>query len=532
MDKNKSSEPMFSLANIYSKTFTTLKVTYGGNVIEFVIGNVIASRNKEELADPNEYVLLNSYLDYKGDEYKKKLFDLCSYIEEEIIYKEVKKDGIRPLPVEAFSLFLDHFDLNDIYIWLRDVIHFRVPSGLPEEFDPQIESDGRGTRVQTYLKSDYLELVAFCIVVKAVIGPIGTYASVKSKDVTGLHKELILFNIVQRHRIFQSDPALKLLGLIEKLVELPTNQDETDDARILERLLAKNDIPTYIFAVVVIVKLATYPIVTDDDVSHIVTKVYNYVNNRLKNKGELSKTIQPKTIITDMESGTGDKESIAESTRVIENISEATTVELNWCIDTVDKILKQLPQSMLSIIDSKVLIDAVNYTRVFNTSPINKCQIDLLSFIFKDLIDPRALDYIRLENIINLLSVGFAYLWGLGYKELAVLLIALSEAEIEETFGINLSTNKDKLDTNLKEELDFYFPYKRVAAANDIRNVVVETLTVLVKEIFSIKWLNTTDKGYYEEAYPAAVNNSLILPADIRNILAKFIIDHEKLRYK
>lgn len=520
---------MFHIENIYSKEDTTLVVSYGEMKTDFIISSIISKRNKDELADARAFSLINGYLDYKGDEFKKNLFDLYTQVEQQIFMEGMKKD-LHPLPTGIFAAVLDMFNLDDVFHYVKNVFQLRPPGLLADEFDTMIESDGRGTRVQTYLKDDYLALAAFSTVVKAIVGPIGHYAYVRSKDITGLHKDYILFHLIKRHPIFKSEPCVKLFGLIEKLVDLPTNPDDTDNIRILEKQLPKEEIPVYILANVIIQKISIDPLVTDTDTSHIVTKVYNYVNSKLKNKGDLSKTLQQKTAFTDTDSGTGDKESIAESTRVIENIPEGIIIELNWSLDNIDKIMSQLPNINKKYIDPEVLNDGLNYTKVFERATINKCQIDILFIIFKDVIDPRAIDYISIDHIIKLMAIGFAYLWGLGYKELALLLISIPDDSNNDTITINLSSTKARLSKETKELLDYYFPYKRVINEKDNANLVEETLTNLTSEYYNVKWLNTAEPKYLEAAY-GNVERANTLPSDLKSMLAGFIIDHEKLRY-
>ena len=187
----------FSIENLYIKNADTkIKVTYNDRMLEFTIGSVIGKKNKEDLDNTVQFVLLNEYLAYKGEVFQAELFDkLCKSMDD--IVATLTRAEIHPLPYHIVFPLLDHFDLNDVFLFLKNVKGLQAPSNLADTFDTSIESDGRGTRVQTYIKDDFIELAALTIIMKVVLGPLCELAYAKSKEVNSMHKEYILFQLIK-----------------------------------------------------------------------------------------------------------------------------------------------------------------------------------------------------------------------------------------------------------------------------------------------------------------------------------------------
>jgi len=519
---------MFSINNLFTKLNTTVKAKYKTREIEFVISSVISKRNKDELDNDIQFTLLNAYLDHKGEEFKEELFEKLLAADEEIMMSITRQD-IYPLPYSIIHPILDMFDMVDVFNFIKHTFKLKAPSNLMDEFDPLIESDGRGTRIQTYLKDDYLELATLSTILKATVGPICHFAYVKNKELNSIHREYILFHFYKSHKLYNTPPMQKLLGLVEKLVYLPTNGPDADSVRILEKQIPKDEIPIYVLGVVVLQKIAISPLVDDDENKNIITKIYNYINNKLKSSGDVSKSVRNKTALSDSEGAAGDRESIVESYRIISELSSGLSLEMDWAVSTIDRIIHQLPKHVSDMLDRNIVIEASQFCKAFHNGNIHRAQIDILAIIFKSLLDPRSLDYIKLESMVNLFSVGFAYLWAIDCKNLALLLTSQVDHNSADVMSINITVNRSRIPKEIKEELNTLFPYKRVINDNNQANLVEETVNELANEIFNMRWIPLAYDKYIVDVL-GEKNIQKILPADLKVQLAEFIIKNERLR--
>lgn len=497
--------------------------------IEFDMTSLITRRSKEEEEAGNEYYLLNSYLQYKGDqfqeEYYNRLLAAYKYVTEVSLFHKAI-----PVPRDIVANILDMFDLQDIFHYIRDVLQFKAPDRLTDVFDETIESDGEGSRVQTYTKTEYLELAALTIAVKAVIGVIAEYAQIKKDDLNNIHRDYILFGFFEKYpKIFNSDPMQKLIGKAEKLVNSPKNEKNVEERMIIDKQLARDEIPVSIAATVVLQKLGTTAMITDNSNKNIVNKIYNYIMSKLKTNGAVNKTIRDKSPSDTVKDENSESESPIETYRSLTDIEQGKLIEFNWALRSEDVVVKQLPEKMKKLIKMEDVINAKDFIRCFESEVrLTKLQIDLLGIIFKYIIDPRAIDRINIASILNIMAVGFSYLWNSDCKALALILTAKVPEVDPDEFRVNSTTNKTKLTQELRDKLDELYPYKRVTNESKAVNVVVETIDEMADDIDSKAWIPSATDKYRDIYYQETGDNRIITP-DIKIQLAEFIIKHEEI---
>lgn len=522
---------MIKVINFNSTVLTSVEVIHGNMSLEFVIGTIISKRNKEELDGNKQFKLLNAYLDYKGGEFKSELFERLKEAEENVVMLIGKQD-IHPLPYHIAHPIFDLFDILDVFNFVKNIYKIKPPSNLMDEFDMLYETDGRGTRVQTYLKDDYLELAALSIIIKIGMLPVYHFAYTKNQEITCLQKEYILFHFIKSHKIYETPPMVKLLNLVDKLLNLPTNKPEETSIRILESRLPKDEMIIVNLAKIVIQRLSIATIVDDDEEKNIVTKIYNYINNKLKPSGDISTSYREKSPLKDVESSeAGDKESIIESHRTMDDIPKGFQVELDWAISVADDVIDQMPNGYKKYIDRQLMLDALNFCDVFKNGNIQDEQVAILGIIFKRVTDPRSLKQVSIESIINLLAIGFSYLWNLGFKQLALLLTAQENVISLDSMTINSRVNQSRLSKEIKEKLTELFPYERPTNETTTVNLADEWINNVANKLFEKKWMATAYDTYVMDGL-GEKNNNLLLPANLKVLLAEFLIKHEYAEFE
>lgn len=514
---------MFSMTHNLTSKNTMIRVSFKEKTVEFVISPTIVSKDRSGDVNALQFTLLNAYLDYKGDGFKELLINTLekSY---EMVMDTLDLHGIEQLPYKAIDNIIDLMDLEDIYKYIKHGYRLTPPANLKDTFDEQIELDAKGSRDQTYTKDDYLYLSALVLIIKATIGPICLYSYIKQNEINPSIKEYFLFHFYKHNdKFINYPPMVKICRFTEQIIKQSYTGDAGDKIRVLEKSIPIEELPVFMTGILLIQKLATATLVDDTADKNIVNRSYNYINGKMKSPNNTSKTIRDKEPMADLDSASNDKESIAESLRIQGELAPGMAIEMDWAVNSVDKILKQLPPKMREVIAPEVLQDAVIFSKEFQTARIAKCNIDLLSYIFKSILDPRSLDYIKLDSVINLISVGFAYLWGLGFKSIAVLLMSKVSLDIEETIAYNATINKPRISKELKERLDAMFPYKKVINKDTLENVCEKAISDLSKEYESHDWRTLVDDRYRLEGP--------IVPVDIRIQLLEFILANERMTY-
>jgi len=517
---------MFKILNIYTKRQLELSVSHGGEEIIFNIKSLISKRNKDELGD-HQFTLLEEYIDYKGSDFKDSLFSkyVAAYTE---ITMSIGRTNIIPLPYSMVHNILDMFDVNDIFYWMKNIRQFKALSGLDDVFDESRVIDGRGTRVQTYIKDDYLYLASLIMVMKTVIGPIGQYADMYTDQLTSHLAAYTLFNFISTHPIYQSEPFVKLYGQTEIIVAVVTREASLSALSVIEHQVPKDSLVDWVLANTVLHRIVTFPIITDTNNDNIITKSYSFINNKMKIKGDVSKKLR----IKDAEGKNNDaslneSESVLETYRIVSELAPAMVVELDWAVSNLAKN----PHLLYPDIDLNLYDNVKRFTARLKDVMLTKSQIQIIGWITKGYIDSRALNYIKLESIISLTIISFCWLWQHNFKYLALWITSsVLDDTYDDSMVISMTTNRTRITTDLKEELDRLFPYKKVIVTkneNKEVNLCVIDINNISADIFKRRWVFTADTEYIVEATGSPVVN-IAVPADLKVQLSKLIIELNK----
>ncbi len=483
--------------NVNSKV-TAITVTYNLSMVEFDISALVSKHNKkEELISVNNFMLLNAYVDWKGDAFKQKL---C---EEYIAAKHAidllpHSNPLYPTPTHIIRGLCELITVSDAYHFIKDVYRLPSLSSLKDSFDHRFEQNDQGSRDQTYLKADYLELCALVLVCKTILPILSQVAYVHGDELSPHHKHYALFGIIQNTpSLYNTQPMQKLLGFINKLVE----QDKTQDAALVTTIgsmIPSDDIPLFLLASVVLVNVSTYDVTIDTDEKNIVKKIHRWVINHI---APTSNKVLPKRPITTSGESPAD-ESQAEAFRKLGNLSEGAIVEYKWCTNSIEIILHQLKlQYTKPDLPGYIPEDILNIgiTTANQMDRLNSAQVVLLGVIFKDMISPHALNYLELSHIKNMLAVGFTILWVNNHKDIAVLLLSTAvESEITQ-MHVNVSSQKSRPSADITEKVKSYFPHCRKVNANTTVNIVIAGITKLSNEILAMRWVPRVPRGILSE---------------------------------
>ena len=480
-------------------------------------------RNKEELNEAKQFTLLEAFLDWKGEEFKKRL--IIEYIKSFNALRENEgRRYITPLPYEITDGILDLFDVDEMFYFIKNIYKFKSLNNLKEVFDEKIIADGLGTREQTYLKDEYLELIALSQILKTVIGPIGQFANDNIMELNPKNIHHSLSGFFLDHPIAESRPFIKLQGLIRKIMEtLSRNKDESD-IRTIENGIAKEDIPIAALATAMVQKVAMAVVMDDNETKNIITRTYNFINNKLQNKGDTSTAIRPKVGSVDMDSGDNDAESKMEQFRIVSNLPNGSVVELNWSAKR-EIIAINKRYNFYNKEDEIIYRDALVFTEILRTSRLNQTQMILLSWIFKDIIDPRSIMYIQIDGIVNLIASAFVYLWKHGFKDLALLITSRSISNVD-SLEFNATTNIARIPKEIKSILDVQYPFKKVIVskiANKEVNLAEEAISLLTEMLFKYEWSYTAYSNYILEVNKN-ISDKVVVPSNIKIRLAELII--------
>jgi len=343
-----------------------------------------------------------------------------------------------------------------------------------------------------------------------------------------IYKEFILLNFYRSHPIFQTPPFVKLLASISKLVERLFKDSKNTALRIIEQNVSKENLPLHVLALVVIQKLLFNDELSDTDVKNTITKVYSFASDKLKLKNNMGGKFKIRDMVE--QDSDSDSESVLEKYRKNSDVTPGYIEEYKVATENVFRLARYLNLHF----DDAVIEKIWRSLNVLNEKfPIHECIL-LASWSLKGIVDMRCLDYLHIEHIINILTVGV--LWALENDHKQVALIMSSYALTDTGHRVKLSL-RNKIRPELKEKLKELFPYEKTAVINgkaSTINYVEETINDISKKLMDRSLVSTLPEDIIEEITGTSLR-SIIVPENIRNILAEYIIGIEtnyKLRLK
>ena len=498
-------------------TFSDMSVVYRyrDKEVTFVLDS-INKRLRDDIVPDKVFLILNGYIKHKGDAFSKELYERL-LDSKNATFLEASKKGLEPMPLHIVHNILDLFDFEDVKSYIANSGLIRIPSMLPDEYDLEMELDEKGSREQTYLKNDYLELVTLVTILKSTTGVIGNYASIKSNILAkNSYKELLLFSFYISHPIFKIAPFKKVYDSIVKLIDRLYSDRENTAIRIIERNINKDSYAAYITADTVIQKLLVNSELLDTDVRNTITKIYHYASNRIKLKDNGSK-IKIKHFANGDTDGS-DPEAVLESYRTPTELSEGDVVEFRDVFSDPYRLARELgadtnPDRINSMIKA--------FKKLEEPLPVEECKY-IVSWLFKSVTDPRSFDYLLMDELIVALAVGSIYLWDNDYKDIVLLLSSFSSSV--DDFKLNFSL-RNKIHPSIREELVKVFPNnKALVGINGTTesSYIEDTIGTLSKQIMGYNLVSILPIGMLREANNG--DREVKVNESIKNRLAEYIL--------
>ena len=174
--------------------------------------------------------------------------------------------------------------------------------------------------------------------------------------------------------------------------------------------------------------------------------------------------IRPKITVSNDESGENSSASVLESYKTVTKTTIGEKIQSIWATEILDMCMHNSPDNYI-FEDVKDLNKLREILIKFYENPIlSRFSIKITKLLFSTTINQKAIDAVPLENIINLMVLGYGYLKKIGYDNIAELYIS-KEVEFTEISHFT----KDKKDKAIYSELNkLYFDF----GESDVDNLV------------------------------------------------------------
>ena len=498
-------------------TYSDMSVTYthDGEVIDFVL-ETINKRLKDDILPDKVFLLLNGFIKYKGKAFSKALYDTL-LDSKNATFLEASRRELEPMPLFVIHNILDLFNMEEVKKYIVSSGLVRIPSLLPVKYDKEMEVDEKGSREQTYLKNDYIELVALVTILKATTGVLGNYTAIKSNVLDkNEYKEFLLFSFYKSHPIFDSPPFKKVYDSILKLVDRLFSDRENTAIRLIERRVNKDSYAAYITADVVIQKLLVNSELIDNDTRNTITKIYHYASNRIKLKDNSSK-IKIKHF-SNGESDGSESEAVLESFRTPTKLSEGTIIEYREPFTDPIRLAREIG---VKANDDAILKMVNDFKKLEKPLPIDESKF-LVAWLVKRVTEPRSMDHIKMDEFIVALAVSALYLLENGYSDIALILSSFSSTV--DDFKLNFSL-RNKINPVLREKLQLVYPNNKAVVSAGVTtesSLTEETIGIMSKQVMGYNLISILPLPILKRINGGTRNVSI--NESIKNRLAEYVL--------
>lgn len=411
-------------------------------------------------------------------------------------------------------------DPDKIYHWVKNYSDIKIPVGFAEAYKHDIDSNN--SQEKTYLKDDYVYLVAYCIALKAYVPIWGEYINLIRKEIGTDFKEYNSFQLLNNTHYITQKPYQKLLTYVEHII----TEDMFNSYNVINNINSE-DYVYYIFCLTNVRKLPFIEIKTngvsdEDNKLNIITYVYKYIKHKIKGNSN------PKNIVKDKNTTSASidensKISVLEKYKIKTNISLEDIVELEYSVKDTYTIAQRLSINS----DMGMLTEALKTANQLNYAKIPDTSIRLLQWVMKPVISPRGIMYLSKPALVNLLAVLQTVLWARGYKYLA--LLATTERVVNNEY-INVFSidNKSKIPQELVDKLEQLYPFTKPVKPGRVSKIetryIINTIDNFTNNLSANILKMTADDKLLDEVF-GNNNRKINIHPDIKTMLAKLLLE-------
>ena len=419
--------------------------------------------------------------------------------------------------IPRVTSLVDMFNIEEVVDWVNFKSDIRLPPHFATTF---VEDINKGTtREQTYLKSDYVNLISISIILRVMVPVWSEFIARVRQDTGTMLKEYVSGQLVSKTKLYNSEIVDKLR---EYIVVCVANNHLNNPSLILGGV-SSEDFLDWITALVLIRRLAVGDVRGIDPKINLITSVYSYITQRVSPDNPASSEYREKSMTVTSESDMDAKLSVLERYKIKHDISLGEIVELEHSVSDIMHVAKRLEPN----IPEQLVINALNTSKVLLTKQLLDPQINILKWLLSGIISPRGLLHLQKEVIVNLLAVAQAVLYYRGHTFLAMAITTHVDMTNEVMLlGVD---SRARIPKEILAELDKYFPFVRKSSnrsKNKVPNLAHQAIDKLVEDLSMFNWVMTADKNLVLELSGGKQHsNRLIIPHDIKIKVANFVLD-------
>lgn len=466
--------------------------------------------------DPFEF--LNAYWAWLPEDRQARIFDAYEKIYTVFSQSSGRKDLEENLAGPIHQLMKEN-NYEDVFHWVsfyRDNL-FQIPSSFKETYEDSI--DRQGSRGQTYLRIDYIQLIALAIALRAMTPVWGAHIEFNRSLIGNQFKEYYAFKLLQQEPILLSPAYQKLLTYIE----LTVGDNKVNEANVLEGIGSAIYID-WIMSLVVIRRLCMGDIRGLSERANLVTYVHKFVTSKMNGTDiPVDSNVKPK-VYDENGSDMDSKLSALERYKVKYEISLGDIVELAYSVSDLPEVARRLKEN----IPSDLLYSSLRSAEKLVGKRLLDPQINLVRWILKPVISPRGFLYLEEEHVCALFGVVQAMLISSGHGFLGLLATSYASLGENEDFITGIDS-RGRIPKEVQDKLDVLYPYQRMVGGKRTgqkpMNLALKSIEEMARDFSKFSWVMTAEDSVMAQVFGENVRNRRIaIPHDIKTQLANLVV--------
>lgn len=413
-------------------------------------------------------------------------------------------------------------DFDYVKNWVMYRSGIQIPIGIKTEYQEHI--DQKGSRDQTYIRSDYIDLITLALILRVMVPVWGEHILNNRKESGNRFKEYYAFKLL-RHTNLINTPAYDKLRLY---IDITVGEDKYSCASIINGI-SSEDFPEWMLALVSIRRLCVGDIngINIDPGATLVSSVWKFITQKTKPADSTGENAINKKEDTENTPDLYDKLSRLEWYKLKYRLTLGEMAEMELSVSDYRQVAQRLCPSM----PNDVLERCIKTSKELMNHRLLECQLTIMRWVVKPVISARGVLYLNKELIVQLMGVTQAVLWVRGHQYLS--LLSTSRIKISDNeYHVSSTEAKGRLTKEYIAELDKLFPYQKTPKTNKqpiikpkATNLAIKSIDTLTDNLSMCSWIMTADEEFIAEYFGNFVTRRIAINPGIRNILAKLVIE-------
>ncbi len=492
---------------------TTIRIVHGNESLDWSVSILYRRNNFKDL--PSLFLQINAFFASLPPEKQFEIWQIYCQIHE--VIKTVAemsrmKTRIMGLVRDLYKLI----SLEGITNYIRMYGKIYMPTTTKTEYDDKPWE-------KTYLRDDYYIMAIMSVALNGMVPIFGEYAEVILPQVGNNLKEYHTLGLISKSWLYETPAMERLRVYIE-----PYAQAEKVSNGAVFKALGSEALPTWLLAKVIVRKVCIGEVTVEDNNCSVISNVYHTIDTSLRSLDRnfwKDGAIIPKT--NKSRETEEDNISSAENYKIKQEVSNGDIVMLSVYTENYLGMARKVDPT----IPPELVEGFVGILTRMSGMRIEQHHMTLCQWVMSKSLSARAIPSLNKPALLRTMGVTQALLWHWDFKELAALMSA-QPVVLADEYSLGNNDYRARVSRDHVAELLERYPYaqrqggKANAGQNDRQNnVAIKAINMLVSEMSKNYWSLNLPQELLPELSRYIVNGDMVLPAEIKNQLARLILE-------